>query len=819
MMQNQITVSNIVLTKKPLDTEVGKISNSIVNVVDVNPRTIKDIVLKFAWSPSTFNEGKSRSIENFKSSSIIALDIDGGIAHDEAIKILANNGVYVNVTYSTFSNRADAYRLIIFLNKPIESKSVFKKVLVEFNNLLNGGCDKSCLEVSRLFYPGLEILHFDKEINDLQYVLDLVNCSIVKNDYSKTRSIIDTDAICGEIVAKKSEKSVQQIDEYTKKVGCFDYVKAIRNVKLVEAFYNGEWLYHNELFGLATSFVHIGGGIKFMKDVMETHNESGKTQYTANNFAILPYVAKKKYPPKRLVDYSRFEEDASYKNVITAVVNCRGYVRTLSTDKKMTIEQAEYQAHKFIEDYFAHSEIGRVDLLIGAAGLGKTDMLLQQVKEKFLKDGDFNITIALKTHNLIEEFENRLNSLGIPCVKTPELPSKLSKNLKKILDLKFANGMRTDALEFMRDIANGKNKDATSHDTKIMKDYYQQTKAAYEADGVVLTTHAKGINGQFKSQFLVFDECPQESIMKISKFRISDLITMSGYLRKGVDSAQFCNAIAKLRNTLCDNLVADTTIVRTEIEEFTEIDLKVLQDFLKDSKISVNALEFLNCNSFIKSSSDENCIDYITHQPLRNDKCILILSATPKVSIYKATVGDRLVVLDAGVVEQVGTQIQYMSNTYSKSNLAKQLAKDAPDILKSVGDDAVITFKENKKFFENSTNQHFGNACGTNELKGKNISVVGTVHLPEQVYFLILSVCGVQMHKKDHRLSMRRCIWNGVEFDFMTYENEELRNMQFMLIECEMLQACGRARLLREYCTVSLYSNFPLRTTTTFVGR
>lgn len=52
---------------------------------------------------------------------------------------------------------------------------------------------------------------------------------------------------------------------------------------------------------------------------------------------------------------------------------------------------------------------------------------------------------------------------------------------------------------------------------------------------------------------------------------------------------------------------------------------------------------------------------------------------------------------------------------------------------------------------------------------------------------------------------------NWYRFYFTTYEDEILRNIQFYMIESELEQAVGRARLLRCGSTVNLFSDFPLR--------
>lgn len=58
-------------------------------------------------------------------------------------------------------------------------------------------------------------------------------------------------------------------------------------------------------------------------------------------------------------------------------------------------------------------------------------------------------------------------------------------------------------------------------------------------------------------------------------------------------------------------------------------------------------------------------------------------------------------------------------------------------------------------------------------------------------------------------LAVRKVQYAGYEFSIMTYENEELRKLQFYFIRKELEQSIGRARLLRYDCTVVLFSNFP----------
>ena len=48
-------------------------------------------------------------------------------------------------------------------------------------------------------------------------------------------------------------------------------------------------------------------------------------------------------------------------------------------------------------------------------------------------------------------------------------------------------------------------------------------------------------------------------------------------------------------------------------------------------------------------------------------------------------------------------------------------------------------------------------------------------------------------------------------FNLMTFSDTEMRNLQMYILESELEQAVGRARLLRYDTVVWVFSNFPLR--------
>ena len=92
-------------------------------------------------------------------------------------------------------------------------------------------------------------------------------------------------------------------------------------------------------------------------------------------------------------------------------------------------------------------------------------------------------------------------------------------------------------------------------------------------------------------------------------------------------------------------------------------------------------------------------------------------------------------------------------------------------------------------------------------MQGQDIAVVGTPHMAECVYKLM--AYHMQGDVSD-TLHYREVEYNGFKFWFHTYGDELLRQIQFWLIESELEQSVGRARLLRNDCTVHLFSDFPL---------
>jgi len=79
------------------------------------------------------------------------------------------------------------------------------------------------------------------------------------------------------------------------------------------------------------------------------------------------------------------------------------------------------------------------------------------------------------------------------------------------------------------------------------------------------------------------------------------------------------------------------------------------------------------------------------------------------------------------------------------------------------------------------------------------------------LYTLLAYTLGLKCDLKSELKPKQLVEHNDCRFYFTTFDDESLRLIQFWMIETELEQTIGRSRLLRNDCTVTLFSNFPLQ--------
>jgi hypothetical protein len=190
----KIMLDNIAFSEKPKGYEIGMISNRIINCpVDINVEELanalgsgKTIV------PATFISRQGnlrRSIENWYSQQVIALDFDEGLTLEEAYEdsFFRDNAVFL---YQTFSHTEQhhKFRVVFVLDEPVSEYKHFETII---NELLTRYpyADQACKDGSRLFFGGTLVSPFSYE-NRLK-VQDIINVTPLQdiNNYLTNMSV------------------------------------------------------------------------------------------------------------------------------------------------------------------------------------------------------------------------------------------------------------------------------------------------------------------------------------------------------------------------------------------------------------------------------------------------------------------------------------------------------------------------------------------------------------------------------------------------------------------------------------------------------
>lgn len=186
---------------------------------------------------------------------------------------------------------------------------------------------------------------------------------------------------------------------------------------------------------------------------------------------------------------------------------------------------------------------------------------------------------------------------------------------------------------------------------------------------------------------------------------------------------------------------------------------------------------------------------------------MIILSASVNEKLYEDVSGggERVRFRNIPEVKYKGHVIQYTAHTMSRKCIKTARTEKVQQKIKEItGDVPVISFK----MIDTDLDIHFGKTEGFDNLKGKDIAIVGTPHNRPALYKLLGEALG---YNTAGNITNHRVERNNYEFRIMTFADKSMRNLQLFLIETELEQAIGRARVLREDCTVYVFSNYPCK--------
>jgi hypothetical protein len=794
----EITIDPRKWRSKPNEEETETITRNLTIQTGITINHFSQIVSapnSLSWSGGLFQG--TRSNKTWDKQSVFALDFDKGTLTMEEIYAKLKELVIVpQLWYTSFSDSPTLrkFRVVIFLDSPIIDKSIHKLIYDSLFSLFPEA-DKVCKDASRYFFGGRECKIVHEDPISASAFIDALTIQIYSKDSKSFRKVpLDSSYYTGLNSAQKPTfvYNIYRNDQIwadppphptsvqgAKKVK-IDFDIARKKVRILDEFLNGTWLYHQQLFGLATNLIYTEGGFQLMIKTMEKFNTEGKTQYTQNNFNILPYVNKVNYPPMPIHSFSPFPEDNDLYDIISATRDIRGLIETIEPVQKIKIAEAEELLKRKFEEVVSHGEQGKIYLFSLPTAIGKTECFTET-----------RAAIALPTHDLKNEIGHRMK---IDYLKTPDPVAFENESINRKIQYYYSIGLPKKAMGILYRMINPKNSMSYApEEVEIASKHLNELLESNNSPKTVLTTHKRALFTDYGHDTLIFDEDPLNSLLEIKKMEIPDLYLL------------FLGSGKKEIKTICEHLESSTE-GELKVTPTFSLDIDDLIDSLSSTGLATNVFEFFGSSYFIRT--DNKTVHYVVKRNLPPDKKVIIMSATIPLYIYQKLFGERVEVIDIRDVEQTGTITQYTKWSCSRHGLNRYVKT----ISEEVGDLPVITFNSFGKHFRNPVKEmYFGNCSGYDSLKGIDIAVVGTPHRNNIQYFLTAKILGVDFKTTDTTMSHQKIDYNGFRFKFNCFDNEELRNIQLSFIESDLIQAVGRARTLRTSAHVDLYSSFPLR--------
>jgi len=476
---------------KPSSNEFGAITNRLNLVTGLTINELSTFVAEpysYTWTGSLFNGNINN--QNWTSQSIFALDFDNGdITIERVYEIFSTYNIVPQLWYNTLSDSESLrkFRVVLFLDAPVSDLRIHKLITEGLLSIFPQA-DKKCKNPARFFLGGKQSFITNAEPISTERLFHLLSIELITKDGGKTRKIPKVNfshyesnsgqkrAFLYNYYRSSHFQPISTTTPTTTKGGeitILDFNVARTKVKVLDQFLNGEWFYHDQLFGLATNLHYIKGGKKLMKDTMKYFNERGTTRYTQNNFNIIPYINKVNYPPLPIHQFSPYNQDDDLYDLVSATKDIRGSVQVFEPINRIELSEAEQILQENYQRVINEGEVGKIYLFSLPTAIGKTQSLTSTLA-----------TIALPTNDLKNEVGDRMT---IDFVKTPDPIVFENESINLKLKYYYSIGLPHKSMEILNHIVNSRNSNEYSFgDIELAKQYIEQVHLCYQSTGSVL---------------------------------------------------------------------------------------------------------------------------------------------------------------------------------------------------------------------------------------------------------------------------------------------------------------------------------------------
>lgn len=567
--------------------------------------------------------------------------------------------------------------------------------------------------------------------------------------------------------------------------------------KLFYDFSNGcRKLSHDELFGIATNLIQIETGAKYFMGIRseysELYTDDAKNEKWRSHLA---YIEQNDYYPQSCDRYCPYHKECDHcKNILKTVHTERGSMEKIigHHEEFVPIEEMQDDVYDAISNAF-YAGSKKFYVIKAMTGAGKSHSYLKLMQE----NPDTRFIIAVPTNLLKVEIFKKAKGQGIKVMMTPsleaikdEIPDKIWNHIQKL----YKRGQHSSVHRYIE-------KCLKNNHIPCLKNYMKRREKLKTYRGCVITTHRYLLSmnrerlNEFESIIIDEDILFKSVISNQGEISLSKLEKLKG---KTTDS-QLKKKIKKLMKE-----AEMQSCIEAEGFEWEE-DEEDKPPIAFDLPAFCRAEQFYLRRAENEKNLKEDTFAFLKPVYFPGEKYIMV-SATADKEICGWFFGKENVdFYECKKAEYMGELKQYYEKSMSRTCLANNRGMvNSLAHRFDMDNENVITFKN-----QGIGELHFGNTEGSNMLEGQDILVVGTPYHAEFLYKLTAVSLGIEFDE-DEKMSLQTIEHNGYRFRFTTFQDAELRKIHLWMIESELEQAVGRARLLRNTCTVHLFSNFPL---------
>lgn len=578
-------------------------------------------------------------------------------------------------------------------------------------------------------------------------------------------------------------------------------IKSIRQCCLLyREFEDGERsLQHDESYHLLCNLIFVESGSSRFINIMSKYPELyDKVWKWAND---VKRIEETQESPTTCDRYCPHCKECNHaRNILTTAHPIRNLMEPdPNCDiKYYSLEEAQDDAYDVIHEAYMQND-NRIHIIKAQVGIGKSHSYLRIMEENPGK----RFLIAAPTNLLKNELYKKAKAMGSNVCVTPsleEIKDKIPTKVWKKIQWLYKRGQHCSVALCLKNALE-------NEDIPCLKKYMEQKERVKRSKGCLITTHRYMLTME-EQRLNEFDSIiVDEDVIFKSIVTNQGEITLSALKKLGQNTSD-----PKLHRKIKELLTQAEMKSCVELVPF-EYDIEedtIVNNDKKSAPLDIPsfcaAKYFYIRRAKNERNLKEDTVSFLKPSTLKDRKHIIV-SATADEDVCCQFFGmDRTTFHECKQATYKGKLLQYPDKSMSRSSIdndkgiVRRLMKHF-----NLDESHVITFmREDIGFL------HFGNTEGSNALEGQAILVVGTPYHADFLYKLIAFTLGYEFDE-DEEMTPQVICRNGYRVRLNTYKNENLRKVHLWMMDSELDQAAGRARLLRHDCTVHLFSRFPMK--------